>query len=91
MRDVLDEIRSDARIRSLIGQLAALTGTPSQQVVITALEERLARLSGPVSRDERAHHALARLTLRLPRDQGEQPAPSHRELDHALGYGKEGV
>jgi hypothetical protein len=91
MSDVMDEIRSDARVRSLIGQLAALTGAPGKELVITALEERLARLAGPVTRDERVQHALAALAMRLPRARGEPEAPSQRELDHLLGYGEEGV
>jgi len=90
MDDVLRDIKTRAEVRALVQELAALTGVSEAHAVLVALEERVARLKGPVSREERIGRALATLRAR-PRSAGDGQLPGQLHRDRALGYGEEGV
>ena len=90
MQDVMKEIGTRARLRALTEELAELTGASAIDVVLHALEDRLARVTGPSTREERLGKVLA-ILRGSSRFDGDGPVPSRREQDRTLGYGKEGV
>lgn len=90
MDDLLRDVRMTVRARALMRELATLTGVSEADAVLIALEERVARLKGPVSREERIGRALATLRATT-RPTGGRTVPERRERDRALGYGEEGV
>ena len=53
MEDEFAEIRATVHRERIIRDLAELTGETPDDVVLHALEERMARLTGPVSKTER--------------------------------------
>jgi hypothetical protein len=67
----------------------ALTGETKHEAMLVAVRERLARLKGPVSVEERTQHALALLRQLCGPRTG--PVPTRKESDRALGYRSEGV
>jgi hypothetical protein len=83
-------VTTSVRLRSLLQELSVLTGVPEADALLAALEERVARLKGPVSREERIGRALQDLES-SPRPSRARPVPDRRQRDRALGYGKEGV
>lgn len=76
----------------LILDLIQVTGESEDEVVIVALQERLARLTKPVSKAERMQHVLTLLetSCRSVRKVPSQPL-TRKEEDAILGYGPEGV
>jgi hypothetical protein len=90
IEDVLNDIKVRVRTRSLARQLASLTGLSKEEAVLGAIEERVARLTGPASREERIGRALATLDSER-RPHGDRRLPSREGRDRALGYGEEGV
>jgi hypothetical protein len=90
MDGIPKDITVAVRVRSLLGELTALTGASEAEVVMIALEERAARLKGPVSREERIGQVLTAIGP-LSRPGRAAVAPDRSEHDRALGYGKEGV
>ena len=47
MSDSFDILQLRFRIQHLVEDIGALTGEPKDEVMVKALEERLARLKGP--------------------------------------------
>lgn len=94
MEDELEAFRAEAHRNGLIRDIAALTGESAEQVVLQALEDRLARLSGPSSKAERKQHLLNVLETSVwcyaPRGQVGRTL-TQEEQDKILGYGPEGV
>ena len=94
MEDELEVFRAEAHRNGLIREIAELTGESAEQVVLQALEERLARLSGPSSKAERKQHLLNLLETSVfrfaPRGQVGRTL-TQEEQDEILGYGPEGV
>jgi hypothetical protein len=90
MNDVMAAIRAKVELRSLVQDLAELTGVPEDEALREALRDRLARLKGPASPEERVAHAIASLRRGCSSREREL-APTDAEWDRALGYGKEGV
>ena len=86
----MKEIGTRSRLRAITEELAELTGASEVDVVLQALEDRLARMTGPSTREERLGKVLATLR-RSSRFDGDGPVASRREQDRAPGYGKEGV
>jgi len=90
MDDVMPAIRAKVELRALVCDLAALAGVSEDEALRAALRDRLARLKGPTSPEDRVAHAIASLRRGCaPRER--QRAPTEAEWDRALGYGKEGV
>lgn len=94
MEDELKTFRAEAHRNGLIRDIAELTGESAEEVVLQALEERLARLSGPSSKAERKQHLRNVLETSVwrcaPRgDLGR--TRTREEQDEILGYGPEGV
>lgn len=87
----MGEIRTKVALQSLLRDIVTLTGASEADAALVALQERLARLKGPVSREERVTQALT--TLRSAARFVDSPGqmPSGRERDRALGYGEEGI
>ena len=77
------------RVRRLTRELQTLTGDTPKGTVLSALECRLAQLTGPASPHERVAQALAELDAGLTRPA--HGAPAQAECDRALGYGPDGV
>ena len=77
------------QLRLLVRDLAELTGADEEDAVLAALQDRVARLKGPATPEERVGRALA--TLRHWGCDHEGRMPSQLRRDRALGYGKEGV
>lgn len=84
------DITTSVRVRSLLQELSVLTGVSEADAILAALEERVARLKGPVSREERIGRALQAIES-WPRRPSVRPVPDRHQRDRALGYGKEGV
>ena len=93
MSDPFEILQLRFRIQHLVEDIGALTGEPKDQVMVKALEERLARLKGPVSRAERRQRAFAALeglwSNRPTTKGGASPTPEQE--NEILGYGPEGV
>lgn len=83
---------ADVEKQLLIRDLIEVTGESADEVVIAALQERLARLTKPVSKAERVQQVLNFLetTCRSVRQAPNQPM-TRKEEDAILGYGPEGV
>lgn len=94
MEDEFAEHRSSVQTRLLIRKLVELTGESEEQVVLRALEERVARLTGPVSKAERRQRVLNMLETSvwrfLPAGESGRTLTGD-EHDKILGYGPEGV
>ena len=93
MEDEFEELRSKAHQDRLIADLAVLTGESADQVVLKALEERMARLTRPASPAERKQRLLNILDRSLwSHMRGRsRPALTRNEEAEILGYGPEGV
>ena len=85
--------RTRTQVTALIQQIGGLTGEPREQIVLRALEERLSRLTGPTSAEERRRRVFNGLDTSLWSNL--RPATAGTltkdEEDQALGYGPEGV
>jgi hypothetical protein len=79
----------ERRVRQVTLELQRLTGGAARQVLLDALEYRLAVLTGPMTTAERTQAAVARLSA-APGVRARR-APTVAEHARALGYGKEGV
>ena len=90
MDDVMAAVRAKVELRSLVRELAELTGVSEDEALREALRDGLARLKGPTSPEERVAHAIASLRLGCAPPERRR-APTEAEWDRALGYGKEGV
>lgn len=88
---VVDAMAWRHRVRRLARELQALTGRTPHAVVLAALEQYHAQLTGPATPDERVHHALRELRSATGRAGRPKRGPSLTEQDRALGYGPEGV
>lgn len=94
MDDEFEERRARVYRERLIQALAELTGEDPDEVVLHALEERMARLTGPASQTERKQKLLNMLessVWRLGREGHLGDTISRDEEDQILGYGPEGV
>jgi len=76
----------------LIRDLIQVTGESEDEAVIVALQERLARLTKPISKAERVQQVMNFLetSCRSVRQVPNQPL-TRKEEDAILGYGPEGV
>lgn len=83
---------ADVEKQMLIRDLIQVTGESEDEVVIVSLQERLARLTKPVSKAERTQQVLNLLetSCRSVRKVPSQPL-TRKEEDAILGYGPEGV
>lgn len=83
---------ADVEKQMLIRDLIQVTGESEDEVLIVSLQERLARLTKPVSKAERTQQVLNLLetSCRSVRKVPSQPL-THKEEDAILGYGPEGV
>jgi hypothetical protein len=92
----MDEPTADARFRArlLVDEIGAITGEPKDILVLRALEERLRRLTAPITATERARRILNVLETSLwqntPASKLGGSMPREAD-DKALGYGPEGV
>jgi uncharacterized protein with PIN domain len=86
MHDVMKEIGTRSRLRALTEELAALTGASEIEAVQSALEDRLARVKGPASQEERIGKALAilRSSSRLHREATRQEQPESTDSAGAV-------
>ena len=94
MENEFDALRRDVQQRLLLAEIVALTGESEGTVVMRALEERLARLTRPVSAAERRQRVLNVLETSLWRHRRARDvagAIDRDEEDRVLGYGPEGV
>lgn len=94
MEDEFGGRRATVRRERLVRDLAMLTGEDPDEVVIRALEERMARLTGPASTRERKQKLLNMLessVWRLSRQDQLGHTIGREEQDTILGYGPEGV
>lgn len=91
MKTAMPRAAWERRVREVTRALQSLTGGTQRQVVLSALEHRLAVLTGPASADERVQQAVMRLRQSSGSSRKSRPMPSLAERDHALGDGKEGV
>lgn len=91
--DDFELIHTRTQVTTLIQQIGALTGEPKEQVVLRALEERFARLTGPTSAEERRRRVFNGLDTSLwsNRRPTAVGALTKDDEDEALGYGPEGV
>lgn len=76
----------------LILDLVRVTGESEEEAVIVALQERLARLTKPISKAERVQQVMNFLetSCRSVRQEPNQPL-TRKEEAAILGYGPEGV
>lgn len=87
---MLRHITAKVRTERLLRELAALTGVSEAEALLVAVEERVARLTGPATTEERVGRVLAALRAESRRG-GEATVPDGPARDRALGYGEEGV
>jgi len=87
MEDVLRGITTRGRLLMLMRELAMLTGESEADALVATLEERVARLKGPATREERIGRVLAALRPEPPT--AGRRLVSRIQRDRALGYGKE--
>jgi hypothetical protein len=83
---------SDTRVKVnlLIDRLIELTGETDAQIVLRSLDERLTRLTKPMSQTQRAQRVFSFLEASVwPRKKLRHLSP--KEETQILGYGPEGV
>jgi antitoxin VapB len=76
-------IKSD-RAEALVSRLVALTGESKTQAVVTALEERLARMEQDREAEVKARTRAILAAARGLRDAMGDELPSNRDLDRSL-------